>query len=226
MRMNRRELMRLYRRLLKAFGPRKWWPATSPFEVMVGAILTQNTAWSNVEKAVANLRQADALDPLRLSAIRRDRLARLIRPSGYYNVKAGRLLAFARWLRDRYGGNVESMAATETAELRRELLGLKGVGPETADSMLLYALERPVFVVDAYTIRIFSRHGVLPATAGYEEARAFFEERLPRDVALYNEYHALLVALGNSVCRPTPRCEECPAAGCLPGGRPDAAPAK
>lgn len=208
--------MGVYRRLLDAFGPRGWWPAATPFEVMVGAILTQNAEWPNVEKAVGALKKAGVLGPRELASLRRSRLAGLIRPCGYFNVKAKRLSSFVRWLRDRFGGDVENMRSEPTETLREELLGQYGVGPETADSMLLYALERPVFVVDAYTVRIFSRHGALPRRAKYEEAKRFFEERLPKDVALYNEFHALLVALGNQVCRPRPQCDACPVAAILP----------
>ena len=214
--MTRRDLMRMYRRLLKTFGPQRWWPAATPFEVMVGAILTQNAAWANVEKAVAALEAAGSLDPWELASMRLSRLARLIRPCGYFNVKAKRLRSFVRWLCDRFDGDLANMGSEPTGALRDELLAQYGVGPETADSMLLYALERPVFVVDAYTVRVFSRHGALPRRAKYEEAKRFFEERLPKDVALYNEFHALLVALGNQVCRPRPRCETCPAAEVLP----------
>ena len=202
--------MAMYRCLLRALGPRHWWPAETPFEVMVGAILTQNTAWANVSKAIDNLRGADMLDAHRLAAGSVARLARLIRPSGYFNQKARRLSAFAEWFCDRYAGDVRRMRRRRAHTLRRELLDLNGIGEETADSMLLYALGKPVFVVDAYTRRILSRHGVVGAKAKYCEIQEFFESRLPRDTDLYNEFHALIVALGNSACRKTPRCEECP----------------
>jgi len=209
------QLMRVYERLLARFGPQKWWPARSPFEVMVGAVLTQNTAWTNVEKAIRNLRAAGLLSARKLVGAPRDVVAELVRPSGYYNVKADRLLSFARWFWERYGGRVSAMRGA-TQELRAELLAVRGIGEETADSMLLYALGRPVFVVDAYTRRVLVRHGLLGAKAPYSEVQRFFEERLPRDASLYNEFHALWVALGKDVCRPSPRCEVCPLRECLP----------
>ena len=202
--------MGIYRALLLEFGHRNWWPGETPFEVMVGAVLTQNTAWTNVEKAIANLKSEGLLCPERLLRAGKERVARLVRPSGYYNVKAERLMALVEWFRDRAGGKAETLRETPTDALRGELLALKGVGPETADSILLYALERPVFVVDAYTRRAFSRHGAFSPNASYDEVQAFFEERLPRGVGLYNEYHALIVELGKTCCRPRPRCDACP----------------
>lgn len=208
--MDEQRLMGIYRALLSEFGHRNWWPAETPFEVMVGAVLTQNTAWTNVEKAIANLKGEGLLCSRRLLRAGEQRVARLIRPSGYFNVKATRLKALVEWFCGRANGKVETLRDAPTDALRGELLGLKGVGPETADSILLYALERPVFVVDAYTRRAFSRHGAFPPSVKYDGMRAFFEQRLPRDIALYNEYHALIVELGKTYCRPTPRCEECP----------------
>ena len=207
--------MALYRALLDAFGPRHWWPGESPFEVMVGAVLTQNTAWTNVEKAIGALKEADLLEPERLDRAPAERVADLVRPSGYFNVKAKRLKSLVHWFVRRLGGCAETAEAIPTAELRRELLAVHGVGEETADSILLYALERPVFVVDAYTRRAFSRHGAFNARASYGEIQRFFQDRLPPDVALYNEYHALIVHLGKDYCRPQPRCEDCPAGRCL-----------
>ena len=192
------------------FGPQHWWPARTRFEVVVGAILTQNTAWSNVEHALAALRSLRLLTPARLAGLPLRRLAELIRPSGYFRVKALRLRAFLRYLRRRYHGSLNLMSRAPLDPLRGELLAVPGIGPETADSILLYALGRPVFVVDAYTRRVLSRHRLLPHEADYEEARAFFERHLPSDPRLFNEYHALLVAVGKQYCRSHPYCEECP----------------
>ena len=176
----------------------------------MGAILTQNTAWSNVERALAALRARRLLTVARLSALPPGRLAGLIRSSGTFRVKALRLRAFLRYLRIRHGGSLGRMSRAILDELRRELLGVPGIGPETADSILLYALGRPVFVVDAYTRRVLSRHRLLRREAGYEEVRAFFERHLPSDPRLFNEYHALLVAVGKVYCRSRPHCAECP----------------
>ena len=196
--------------LLGAYGPQHWWPGETPFEVMVGAILTQNTAWRNVERAIANLKAAGLMSAGRLARCSEARLRVLVRPAGFFNQKAERLRALARWLVDGCGGDVERLFETPTERLREKLLALPGVGPETADSILLYAGGVPVFVVDAYTRRIFSRHGCFRHGAPYEDVRSFFEGRLPREAALFNEYHALLVRLGKEVCRPTPRCGQCP----------------
>ena len=205
--------------LYEAFGPQQWWPAETPFEVAVGAVLTQNTAWTNVERAIANLKAAGCLDPRTLYGLEPDRLADLIRPAGYFNVKARRLQALCAFLLDRAGGRLEALADRPTADLRADLLAVKGVGEETADSILLYALDRPVFVVDAYTRRIFERLGLLQPGLGYAGIQAAFEAALPRNRTLFNEYHALIVALGKDYCKPKPRCaacpvrEQCPSAG-------------
>lgn len=177
---------------------------------MVGAILAQNTAWGNVERALANLRSRRLLTPPRLAAIPMARLAWLIRPSGYFRVKALSLRAFLRYLRRRHRGSLRVMSQAPFDALRRELLGVPGIGPETADSILLYALGRPVFVVDAYTRRVLTRHRLLSARADYEQVRGFFERHLPSDPRLFNEYHALLVAVGKQYCRSQPHCAECP----------------
>lgn len=203
-------LLEIYDRLYAALGPQGWWPGNGPFEVMVGAILTQNTAWGNVEKALANLRAAGCLNPKALFGIREDRLARLIKPSGYFRIKARRLKSFMRFFFRHYGGDPRRLMCEDPHRLRRDLLGVKGIGPETADSILLYAGSHPWFVVDAYTRRIFSRHQLVPPDVPYETLQDFFMDNLPRDVPLYNEYHALLVRLGKDWCRKTPRCEECP----------------
>ena len=209
-------LERIYDTLFEKIGPRHWWPGETPFEVMVGAILTQNTAWANVEKAIANLKAAGLLDPGALYEVDVRRLAELIRSSGYYNQKALKLKRFVAFFVEQYGASVERMKAEPTAELREKLLQINGIGPETADSILLYALEKPVFVVDAYTRRIFSRHGWVEPTIEYEDLRRFFEEALPEDVQLFNEYHALLVYVGHHWCRRAPRCDTCPLQPFLP----------
>jgi endonuclease-3 related protein len=203
-------LMSLYNQLLARYGPQHWWPGETPFEVMVGAILTQNTAWTNVEKAIANLKLAGLMEPRLLLAVDPPLLARLIRPAGYYNVKTKRLRAFLLWLVKAHGGKAEALRGRPLASLREDLLAVKGIGRETADSILLYAVGLPTFVVDAYTHRILRRHGLVPAETDYEEMKALFEENLPRDAALYNEYHALIVACGKEYCRPRPACAGCP----------------
>jgi len=204
------ELMAIYDRLLERFGPQGWWPAETPFEVMVGAVLTQNTAWRNVARAIANLKAAEAMEPSELTGKDVEWIARHIRPAGYYNMKARRLRNLLDYFDQACEGSMETMAARETGELRRGLLQVKGVGPETADSILLYALSRPVFVVDTYTYRVFTRHRLIGEDCGYEELREFFENHLPREVELYNEYHALIVRLGSNFCRSRPRCSGCP----------------
>jgi endonuclease-3 related protein len=210
----------IFRRLFDAFGPQGWWPAATPFEVAVGAILTQNTAWGNVERAIANLREAGALEARAMLALPPERLAALIRPAGYFRVKAVRLRSFLRWLAARHGGSLAPLERGALAGHRRELLAVHGVGPETADAILLYAAGRPVFVVDAYTRRVFSRHGLAPPGAGYAELQALFAARLPRRPRLFNEYHALIVRLGKEFCRPRePRCGACPLRRAPRGGR-------
>jgi endonuclease III related protein len=203
-------LLPVYRRLYTAFGPQHWWPGRTRLEIIVGAILTQNTAWSNVEKAIARLRRARALNVRALHGAPLARLADWIRPAGYFRVKARRLRAFTAMLTARHGGDLRRLFRLPTAALRRELLAVNGIGPETADSILLYAAGRPVFVVDAYTRRFMMRHGWIGADAGYDDVARVFTERLPRSARLYNEYHALIVALGKNFCRPRPRCGECP----------------
>lgn len=209
--MVRKKLKSIYRKLYAHFGPQAWWPADSAFEVMVGAILTQNTSWSNVKKAIANLKKDKALEPARLYNLPGKRLAQLIRPSGYYNIKARRLKEFIRFFVNNYGGSVKKISRGKTGILRQELLAVKGIGPETADSILLYALGKPVFVIDAYTRRILSRHKLLKDSATYAEAQELFNSNLKQDAALFNEYHALLVALGKHYCAKTkPKCAVCP----------------
>jgi endonuclease III related protein len=200
-----------YQTLFDKLGPQSWWPAKTPFEVIVGAILTQNTSWTNVERAIANLRRERLLTPGAIERVTFGRLAGLIRSSGYFRQKAKKLKAFVRFLRSQYSGSLVRMFQTPTAELREKLLAVHGIGPETADSILLYAGHKDLFVVDAYTKRIFSRHGFVPESVPYEELRALIESALPRDVSRYNEFHALLVQVGKNWCRPRkPRCGECP----------------
>jgi endonuclease III related protein len=200
-----------YQTLFDHLGPQNWWPARTSFEVIVGAILTQNTSWSNVERAISNLRRERLLTQRALERIRFARLASLIRSSGYFRQKAKKLKAFVRFLREEYAGSLARMFRTPTLELREKLLAVHGIGPETADSILLYAGKKDVFVVDAYTRRIFSRHGWVSEDVSYEELRAKIEAELPRDVSRYNEFHALLVMAGKNWCRTRePRCSECP----------------
>jgi endonuclease-3 related protein len=214
-------LLKVFDRLYSTFGPQHWWPVdgryqggpqdiNAAFEVMVGAILTQNTAWTNVEKALENLRSADCLTPETLRKVSTKRLARLLRPSGYFNVKARRVKSFINFLVQQFGGDVRRMLKEDPALLRQKLLSVKGIGPESADSILLYAGGLPWFVVDAYTRRIFSRHGLVADRVSYEDLQDFFMRDLPRDTRLYNEYHALMVKLGKETCRKKPLCEQCP----------------
>lgn len=202
--------MNMYQKLYSAFGPQEWWPGDSPFEVMVGAILTQNTNWANVEKAIDNIKKANALSPLTIHTMRTDRLASLIRPSGYFNIKAKRLKAFVGHFVTIYSGSVRIMKKVDRADLRNSFLEINGIGPETADSILLYALGKPQFVIDAYTKRILSRHGILDADDPYEDYQKLFHSELPTDVQLFNEYHALLVKAGKEFCRPAQKCIGCP----------------
>jgi endonuclease-3 related protein len=213
-------LLRLYRALLARHGPQGWWPARTPFEVAVGAILTQHTAWPGAARAVAALRARGLLTPRRLAGGDLATVATLVRPAGTYRLKARRLLDFARWLRRRAGGDFRAMRRLALGPLRDELLAVPGLGPETVDAILLYAAGRPVFVADAYTRRVLTRHRLLPAGVSYEQARAFLESHLPSDPALFNEFHALLVAVGKTHCRSRPRCERCPLRYDLAGRRP------
>ncbi|MHC4501002.1 MAG: endonuclease III domain-containing protein [Planctomycetota bacterium] len=203
-------LTEIYELLFARFGGQDWWPGETPFEIMVGAILTQNTNWGNVEKAIGNLKSGNLLDPEGLDNIEVSELADHIRAAGYFNVKAKRLKNFVDWLFANYGGELKELETVGTEQLRAELLGVRGIGRETADSILLYALNREVFVVDTYTARVTVRHGLIEAEADYEQLRELFESNLPCDVRLYNEYHALLVRVGKEFCRPKPRCGGCP----------------
>ena len=212
-----KRLNSIYDALYRTFGPQHWWPGDTPFEVMVGAVLTQNTAWSNVEKAIVNLKRHRLMDPSRLHAVPTGRLASLIRPSGYFNIKARRLKHLLTFMLNDYHGSMKRMFRDDAHALRGKLLQVNGVGPETADSILLYAAERPFFVVDAYTKRIFSRHGLIAPDADYGTVQRLFMDNLPRDVRLYNEYHALIVKVGKELCRKgRPRCGGCPLEVLLP----------
>ena len=204
-------LLNMMDAMLDSLGPSHWWPGESAFEVCVGAILTQNTNWNNVERALANLKGRDLLDPVRLFETDQESLAELIRPAGYYRVKASRLRHFLDFLREEAGFRLQGLERQDTPQLRQKLLGIKGIGAETADSILLYALHKPSFVVDAYTARIMSRHEMIREDAGYEELKTLFTDNLPLDVSLYQEYHALLVRLGNRWCRKKyGLCSDCP----------------
>lgn len=201
----------IVRRLARRLGPQGWWPAKSPYEMMVGAILTQATRWRNVEQAIARLRQRGWLTPRRLLASRLTPLQQAIRPAGYFRQKAARLRTFSAWYVTRYHGSVGRMRRVPWPTLRKELLVLSGIGPETADSILLYAVQQPVFVVDAYTVRIFKRHHLLSSPVGYEQVQQWVMRRLPEDVGLYQEAHAWLVVVGKRFChRREPDCAHCP----------------
>lgn len=204
------QLMEVYRLLYERFGEQHWWPGETAFEIIVGAILTQNTNWGNVEKAIANLKAADCLTAEKLHEMDASTLAPLIRPAGYFNIKAKRLKNFLNWLCGEYGGDLEAVARIDTYTLREELLGISGIGPETADSILLYAFDRAVFVVDTYTCRVAGRHGIVEPGADYHQVQDHFVSSLAGDVALFNEYHALLVCVGKEYCKPKPNCSGCP----------------
>lgn len=207
-----REVLRgFYKTLFSAFGPQRWWPARTRFEVVAGAILTQNTNWTNVEKAIRNLKAAGLLTTQRMHDLSVHELARLIRPAGYFNIKAKRLKSFLNYLFDEHEGSFERFFKKRTDALRRELLSINGIGPETADSIILYAASRPVFVVDAYTKRILLRHGLIKGKADYDDMQRLFMESLLHDVKMFNEYHALIVRAGKEFCKKTkPLCEACP----------------
>jgi endonuclease III related protein len=210
--MNRHRTLirRVFEQLLSTLGPQYWWPADSPFEVIVGAILTQNTAWRNVKQAIGKLRESDLLTSQAMSAVPLSELAPLIRSSGYYNQKARKLKVFCDHLQNHWQGQLNDFLSQEMDKLRTELLGLHGIGMETADSIILYAAKQPSFVVDAYTYRIFHRHGWVPETIAYEDLRSFFMEAMEPDAVLFQEYHALLVRTGHLHCRRKPSCDACP----------------
>ncbi len=206
--LNKSDLMMFFQTLLDAYGAQEWWPGETTFEVIIGAILTQNTAWPNVEKAIKNLKRADIFSEAALLVASHDEVAQLIRPSGYFNIKATRLKTFCTFLQQQ--GGEQALRQLETTALRKLLLSVKGIGPETADDILLYAFQRPVFVIDAYTRRIFSRLGKVAGGEPYEELRAEFELALEPDSALFNEYHALIVCHAKRFCKSKPTCIDCP----------------
>jgi endonuclease-3 related protein len=202
-------LQDIYHRLIDYYGPQHWWPAQEPFEVIVGAILTQSAAWLNVEKAIANLKTARALSPKALRQLSLPELATLIRPCGYYNSKSLKLKVLADWLGEHYDDNLDRLFANGIEHLRQQLLSIHGIGEETADSIILYAANKPIFVIDAYTRRIFSRVGLAPESNSYTAYQSLFMNHLPADAELFNEYHALLVCLAKTVCRKQPLCRQC-----------------
>ncbi len=212
-------LLDVYDRLYDAYGPQRWWPGETPFEVIVGAILTQSAAWTNVEKAIANLKAVEALSPAGLARLSDEELARSVDPAGYFNAKSRKLKAFVEMVRASFGGELERMLTAPQDELRRQLLATHGIGPETADSILLYAAGRPVFVIDAYTRRLFSRLGLSPRRETYDSWQALFMSSLTADATLFNEYHALIVRHGKEACRRQPRCPACPLLEGCPTGQ-------
>ena len=204
-----RLLMDIYDRLFGTYGPQGWWPSDGPFETIVGAILTQNTSWVNVDKAFANLRAAELITPAAVRAIPDAELAEVIRPSGYFNSKARKLKAIAEHLA-LYDDDTDRWRARDAKELRAELLGVYGIGPETADDIVLYVADLPTFVMDSYTVRMVDRIGIAPRRKRYEDYQALFEDNLPKDARLFNEYHALLDEHSKGICRKRePRCGEC-----------------
>lgn len=213
-----KRLLRIGEALERFFGDLHWWPGETPFEVAVGAILTQNTNWANVEKAIGQLKAQGVLEPRALYGLDDETLANLIRPSGYFRVKTKRLKAFLEVLCGDFGGDLERMLAGDIQQARQRLLGIAGIGEETADSMLLYAGGRPVFVIDAYTRRILARHGIIEGKPSYGELQRLFMACLPHDAGLYNRYHALIVETGKRYCRKEPRCDECPLRRIAGGG--------
>ena len=215
----RERLLAVYQRLLQRYGPQHWWPGETPFEVIIGAILTQSAAWTNVDKALANLKEARVFSPRALRELPLEELASLLRPSGYFNAKARKVRAFVEHLGAHYGDDLDAFLGQDVETLRGELLSIYGIGEETADDILLYAADKPSFVIDAYTRRILGRLEVTPELDTYGAWRAIFHHALPPDVSLYNEYHALLVAHGKETCRKTPRCQGCCLLALCPTGQ-------
>jgi endonuclease-3 related protein len=204
-------LFEIYQRLYQSFGPQHWWPGETPFEIAVGAILTQNTNWGNVERAINNLKRHGTLSAKAIHKMSVKRLSELIRPAGYFTIKAKRLKSFVDFLMNDYHGSMMRMRHEDMHSLREKLLSVNGIGPETADSILLYALEKPVFVIDAYTKRVLSRHGIMEHEKPYEKFQKLFHSSLREDIRIFNEYHALFVTVGKMFCkRQKPLCEKCP----------------
>ncbi len=204
------KLMEMFSLLFDHYGPRNWWPAETELEMMVGAILTQNTNWKNVEKAIENLKRSNTISLKNLSSISISELAQKIRPAGYYNIKAKRLKNLISFIVNHYNGNMKKLLEDETQALRQGLLSVNGIGPETADSIILYAANRPVFVIDAYTHRILNRHDMTEDQSTYQELQELFMDNLPEDSSLFNEFHALIVETGKDFCKKKPLCEGCP----------------
>ena len=202
-------IQNIYHQLMSHYGPQHWWPAQEPFEIIVGAILTQSAAWRNVEKAMTNLKAAKVLSPAALRQLSRTEIAGLIYSCGYYNAKTVKLKSFVDWLGERYDDNLDRLADNDVMDIRQQLLSIHGIGEETADSIILYVAKKPIFVIDAYTRRIINRVGLAPSAANYGAYQALFMTNLEADTRLFNEYHALLVTLAKDVCRPRPVCNPC-----------------
>jgi len=209
----------MYECMAAHYGPTHWWPGDSEFEIAVGAVLTQNTAWANVERAIVNLKRGKLLSPRKILDCPDDKLHELLRPSGYFRVKTKRLRSFCRYLVERHSGSVKRMARRPLEALRAELLEVDGIGPETADDILLYACGKVIFVVDAYTRRVFSRHGLVNPKISYADLQTLFHTHLEADLHLFKEYHALIVWTGKDFCRRTPKCDQCPLAPTLKAGQ-------
>lgn len=207
----RKQLLNIFNSLLEYFGPRHWWPAETPLEVIFGCILTQNVTWKNVEVAISNLKRKNLININKVLSIPSEDLAQLIKTTRYYNQKTSTLKNFCFMLKNKFDGDLDSLFRLDLENLRKILLSLKGIGKETADAIILYAANKPIFVIDAYTIRIFSRIGFFNQNTGYDEAQRFFHHNLPQDLYLYNEYHALIDALGQNICKAkNPNCYLCP----------------
>lgn len=213
-------LQQLFEHMAGHYGHTGWWPGDTPFEIAIGAILTQNTAWTNVEKAIANLKAEGLLAPRALWEAPSKSVEIALRPSGYFRQKTKRVKGFCAHLLEHYGGSMKAMARRPLAALREELLALHGIGPETADDILLYACGKPIFVVDAYTRRILSRHGLTPASIGYDALQAIFHQALKHEVEYFKEFHGLIVWTGKDFCRTNPKCTGCPLAPLLAPGQP------
>ncbi len=211
----RDQLIRIYNILYSFYGPQKWWPGDSPFEIAIGAILTQNTNWGNVEKAINNLKREGVMSVEGLNRLSDEKIASLIKPAGYFNIKTKRIRAFLDFLIDKYNGKIEEMKKEDTISLRNKLLNIYGIGAETADSILLYALEKPVFVIDAYTKRVLTRHSIMKPNSTYSDYQMIFHKELDEDLQMFNEFHALFVRVGKDYCKVKPLCKNCPLADLL-----------